>query len=489
MTTRWGSGRAGGEPTGRSGLFQARTEGAPPMSRAARNARLAALPVAYAGRRAAGVGRRALGRSADEVDREIQLRTAQHIFEVLGELKGCATKLGQLLSIYQLALPEDIADPYRIALTRLQDAAPIMLPPAVDAAMAASMGGCWRAAFGEFDDHRAAAASIGQVHRAIWHDGRPVAVKIMYPGGRAAVEADLTQLRRISTLASVFLPGADVKAVTEAICDCVRDELDYGAEADNQRAFAAAFADDPDFYIPAVVRQRGDVLISEWLDGTPVSRIIASGSKSERDRVGMLMTRFVLSGWRHDLLYCDPHPGNFRLLPDGRLGIVDFGACAPWPSEFRALAYDFCDAFFTGGAAELEAGVRAHGFVDPGRALDADALVSALGECGEPLRHSTFRLTTRWLRKQVVRTTNPRLSNVVRELTMPAPFTPFARAGLTLIGALSQLEAEGSYLDEVVGALPFLDEVFQRADVVADARPIDLAAQRRIRAAQRVPIS
>ncbi|MGK8468542.1 ABC1 kinase family protein [Nocardia cyriacigeorgica] len=486
MTTRRGKGRAGGQATGRSGLFPARPDGTPPVRRAMRNARLAALPVAYAGRRAAGAGRRALGRSAAEVDREIQLRTAQHIFEVLGELKGCATKLGQLLSIYQLALPEDIAGPYQIALTRLQDAAPIMLPPTVDAAMTASLGGGWRGLFREFDDRRAAAASIGQVHRGVWHDGRPVAVKIMYPGGRAAVEADLTQLRRISTLASVFLPGADVKAVTEAICECVRDELDYGAEAAHQQAFAAAFAGAPEFYIPAVVEQRGDVLITEWLDGTPVSRIIATGTRCRRDRVGMLMTRFILSGWQHDLLYGDPHPGNFRLLSDGRLGIVDFGACSAWPIEFRALAYDFCDAFFTGGAAELEAAVRAHGFVDPSHPLDADALVSALGECGEPLRHSSFHLTTRWLRRQVLRTTNPRLSNVVRELAMPAAFTPFARAGLTLIGALSQLEAEVGYLDEVVRALPFLDEVFQRAGTLAEGRPVDLDPERRLRV---VPIS
>src|SRR5690606_35864328 len=146
----------------------------------------------------------------------------------------------------------------------------------------------------------------------------------------------------------------------------------------------------------------------------------------------------------HDLLYGDPHPGNFRLLPDGRPGIVDFGACSPWPGEFRALACGFCHAFFTGGPAALEAAVRAPGSVHPGHPLDADALVAALGECGEPLRHNSFHLTTRWLRRQVLRTTNPRLSNVVRELAMPAPFTPFARAGLTLIGALSQLEAEVS---------------------------------------------
>ncbi|SUB10494.1 Aminoglycoside acetyltransferase regulator [Nocardia brasiliensis] len=468
----------------RTRLFTARSDGKPPVRAAVRNAKLAALPVAFAGRQAAGVGKRALGRSAEEVNRDIQLRTAQHMFEVLGELKGCAAKLGQLLAIYELALPPEIAEPYRIALSQLQDSAPAMLPKTVHAAIAASMGENWRWHFQEFDDRRAAAASLGQVHRAVWHDGRPVAVKVMYPGGRQAVEGDLEQLRRISLLATVFLPGADVKAVTEAICDCVREELDYAAEAEYQRAFAAAYADDPDFYVPQVVAQRGDVLITEWVEGTPVTRIVATGAQAERDRVGMLMLRFVTSGWgRHGLLYADPHPGNFRVLPDGRLGVVDFGACCAWPPEgFEELTIDYFKAFANGGPMELEAATRRHGFVAAGRNFDSEALFKAVSPCSEPLKHSTYRMTTPWLRKQVLRTTNPRLTNVVREMTMPAYFTPFARSMLTLVGVLSQLETEGPFRDEILRWLPMLAEALETMETPDPNRPVDLAAVRTRRA-------
>ncbi|MEV6556837.1 AarF/ABC1/UbiB kinase family protein [Nocardia sp. NPDC051756] len=469
----------------RSRLFASRSDGKPPVRASVRNAKLAALPLAFAGRQAAGVGKRALGRSSEEVNRDIQLRTAQHMFEVLGELKGCAAKLGQLLAIYELALPPEIAEPYRIALSQLQDSAPVMLPKTVHEAIAASMGEDWRENFQEFDDRRAAAASLGQVHRAVWHDGRQVAVKVMYPGGRQAVEADLEQLRRISLLATVFLPGADVKAVTEAICDCVREELDYAAEAEYQRTFAAAYADDPDFYIPQVIAQRGDVLITEWVEGTPLTRIVASGAQAERDRVGMLMLRFITSGWgRHGLLYADPHPGNFRVLPDGRLGVVDFGACSPWPPEgFEELALDYCKVFFNaGGPLGLAAATRRHGFVASGRTFDVEALYAVVEPCSEPFKHSTYRMTTPWLRRQVLRTTNPRLSNVIRELTMPAYFTPFARAVLTLVGVLSQLETEGSYRDEILRWLPMLAEALGAIEDPDPDRPVDLAAVRKRRA-------
>ncbi|PXX65597.1 ABC1 family protein [Nocardia tenerifensis] len=478
---RSGDGSDAGSTGRRSRLFTSRIDGKPPVRAAVRNAKLAALPIAFAGRQAAGVGKRALGRSAEEVNREIQLRTAQHMFEVLGELKGCAAKLGQLLAIYELGLPPEIAEPYRIALSQLQDSAPIMLPKTVHEAIAASMGEDWRWHFREFDDRRAAAASLGQVHRAVWHDGRPVAVKVMYPGGRQAIEADLEQLRRISHLASVFLPGADVKAVTEAICDCVRQELDYAAEAEHQRAFAAAYADDPDFFVPHVVAQRGDVLITEWVEGTPLTRIVASGAQAERDRVGMLMVRFVTSGWGvHGLLYADPHPGNFRVLPDGRLGVVDFGACCAWPpAGFEELAIDYCKAFFNGGGpAKLEEATRRHGFVASGRAFDTEELYAIVAPCSEPFKHATYRMTTPWLRKQVLRTTNPRLTNVVREMTMPAYFTPFARAALTLIGVLSQLETEGPYRDEILRWLPGLAEALAVAEEPQAQRPVDLAAVR-----------
>ncbi|MFC9893352.1 ABC1 kinase family protein [Nocardia sp. NPDC127579] len=435
----------------------------PPVRSSVRSAKLAALPVAYAGRQAAGVGKRLLGRSPQEIDRDIQLRTAQHIFEVLGELKGCVAKLGQLLAIYGLALPRDVAEPYTAALSQLQDSAPAMLPSMVHAVMAEQLGADWRSRFREFDARRAAAASIGQVHRAVWHDGRQVAVKLMYPGARASIESDLVQLRRISLLATVFLSGADVKGVTEAICDGLLAELDYAAEARHQRAFAAAYADDPEFCVPNVVAQHGDVLITEWLDGTPLTRIRASGSQAERNRVGMLTLRFVLSGWaRNGLLYADPHPGNFRVLPDGRLGIVDFGACCPWPpAEFDEFAVDYCTAIAHGGPRDLELVARRHGFVDSSRVFDIDALFTSVLAASEPFRRSSYRITTPWLRTQVLRTTKLELSNVARQLTMPAEFTPFARSTLTLIGTLSQLETEGPYRDELVRWLPRLEEAIE----------------------------
>lgn len=468
-----------------------------PVRSAVRGARIAALPVAYAGRQAAGMGRRALGRPAAEVNRDIRLRTAQHIFEVLGELKGCAAKLGQLLAIYELALPAEIAEPYRIALTRLQDSAPVMLPAVVAEAMAESLGPEWRSLFLEFDDRRAAAASIGQVHRAVWHDGTPVAVKVMYPGGRAAVAADLRQLRRLTTVTSVFLPGADVKGVTEAICEGVEHELDFAAEAESQRTFAAAYADDPDFHVPAVVEQRGDVLITEWVDGTPVPAIVARGSRAERDRVGMLLVRFMASSWqRSGLLYSDPHPGNFRLLPDGRLGVLDFGACVPWPPEgFDALAEDYTRSVFRGGPDDLGSTARRHGFAEPDRSIDDGALYATVSPCMEPLRHRTYRLSNPWLRKHVLRVTNPRLSNIVRQLTMPVWLTPFARAVLTAVGALCQLEAEGSYRDEIARWFPHLDAIANgaaepgdQAPPAADA-PVDLALVRERRLRARPPRS
>ncbi|MGV9821201.1 ABC1 kinase family protein [Nocardia xishanensis] len=470
MTIRRGPASSGDESRGRR-LFAVSSNGAPPVRRSVRNARMAGVPVAFAGRRAVGVGKRALGRSAAEVDREIQLRTAQHIFEVLGELKGCAAKLGQLLAIYELALPPELAEPYKIALSRLHDAAPAMLPGAVDTAMTASMGPDWRWYFREFDDRRAAAASIGQVHRAVWRDGTPVAVKVMYPGGRAAVAGDLEQLRRFTGLASVFLPGADIIGVLDAITECVLEELDYAAEARYQEAFAAAFADDPDIRVPRVIARHGDVLISEWLDGTPVTRVVESGSQAERDRVGMLMVRFVASAWsRSGLLYGDPHPGNFRVLPDGRLGVVDFGACAVWPPEgFDEMAQECVRAVFRGGPPELEAATRRYGFAEPGRAFDAEALFTTIAPCTEPFEHDTYRLSTRWLRKHVLRLTNPRLSNVLRQLSLPAYITPFARSMLTLIAALCQLGTEGPYRAEIARWFPELDEIAHGA---ADEQPV-----------------
>ncbi|MFC6343551.1 AarF/UbiB family protein, partial [Nocardioides hankookensis] len=153
-----------------------------PRKAVARTARLAALPIGYAGRSAIGFGKRIGGKPADAVMSEIQQRTAEQLFRTLGELKGGAMKFGQMLSVMEAAFPEELAGPYREQLTRLQDAAPPMPTATVREILARDLGADWKERLVWLDGGPTAAASIGQVHRGRWVDDREVAVKVQYPG-------------------------------------------------------------------------------------------------------------------------------------------------------------------------------------------------------------------------------------------------------------------------------------------------------------------
>src|SRR5712675_2499608 len=264
-----------------------------PVTRAAKMAR---LPIGLAGRTALGLGKRIGGRPAELVANEIQQRTAEQIFRVLGELKGGAMKFGQALSIFEAALPPELAGPYRATLTRLQESAPPLPARTVHRVLAEDLGPDWRLRFIEFDDKPAAAASIGQVHQAIWQDGRQVAVKIQYPGAGNALLSDFNQLSRVARLFSVLMPGLEVRPLLDELRARIAEELDYKLEAQAQQAFADAYAGDPDISAPHIVTATGHVLISEWMEGTPLSKIISDGSQDERDRMGLLFVRFLFSG-------------------------------------------------------------------------------------------------------------------------------------------------------------------------------------------------
>src|SRR5215813_7644091 len=302
-----------------------------------RTAKLATLPVGLAGRTALGFGKRIGGRPAELVAAEIQQRTGEQIFRVLGELKGGAMKFGQALSIFEAALPPELAGPYRATLTRLQESAPPLPTRTVHRVLAEDLGPDWRDQFIDFEDKPTAAASIGQVHRAVWRDGREVAVKIQYPGAGNALLSDFTQLSRVARLFAVLMPGLEVRPLLDELRARMTEELDYKLEAQAQQGFADAYADDPDISVPNVIASTGRVLISEWMDGTPLSKIISDGTQEERDRAGLLLVRFLFSGpARAGMLHADPHPGNFRVLPDGRLGVLDFGAVARLPGGIPA---------------------------------------------------------------------------------------------------------------------------------------------------------
>ena len=232
----------------------------------------------------------------------------------------------------------------------------------------ADLGSDWRSSFAEFDDQPAAAASIGQVHRAVWLDGRKVAVKIQYPGAGQALISDFAQLSRLAGLFGVLMPGLEIKPLLQELRSRITEELDYRMEAASQQAFADAYQGDPDIAVPAVVTATDHVLVTEWMDGTPLSGIISSGSKEQRDRAGILLVRFLFSGpARAGLLHADPHPGNFRLLPDGRLGVLDFGAVDRLPGGLPEVFGRMLWLMHTDGDIQtVERELRRHGFLRGG---------------------------------------------------------------------------------------------------------------------------
>jgi predicted unusual protein kinase regulating ubiquinone biosynthesis (AarF/ABC1/UbiB family) len=427
-----------------------------PRRAVTRTAKLASLPAGLFGRTALGLGKRLGGRPAELVAAEIQQRTAEQIFRVLGELKGGAMKLGQALSIFEAALPPEIAGPYRATLTKLQESAPPLPARSVHQVLAADLGQTWREDFLEFDDTPAAAASIGQVHRAIWLDGRKVAVKIQYPGAGRALLGDFTQLSRAARLFGVLMPGLDVKPVIDELRARIAEELDYHLEAASQQAFADAYAGDPDIYVPPVVQASGHVLVTEWMDGTPLSKIISDGTQEERNRAGILFVRFLFSGpQRTGLLHADPHPGNFRLLPDGRLGVLDFGAVDHLPDGFppaigRLLRIMHDDGNISAAEREL----REQGFLKEGVHVDGEALRAFLAPLAEPSKTETFKFSRAWLRGEAVRVTDPRTSNLGRRLNLPPSYVLIHRVSTEGIGVLCQLESEGPFRAEIISRIP-----------------------------------
>ncbi|GAA0416270.1 ABC transporter ATP-binding protein [Actinoplanes capillaceus] len=438
-----------------------------PRRAASRTAKLAALPLGFAGRAALGLGKRAVGIASDVISADIQQRTAEQIFSVLGQLKGGAMKFGQALSVFEAALPEEMAGPYRQALTKLQEAAPPMPVANVHKALAEQLGPDWRDRFAEFDDGPAAAASIGQVHRAVWklpparRNAKPkllpVAVKVQYPGAGDALIADLKQLSRLAGMFKIIQPGIDVKPLLSELRERITEELDYEMEAETQRAFAEAYRDDPEIFVPRVVASAPRVLVTEWVDGTPLAEVITGGSPAERDEAGRLMAVLHFSApGRAGLLHADPHPGNFRILPDGRLGVIDFGAVARLPEGHPEPIGRLVRLALDGQAQAVVDGLRDEGFVKATDDLDAQALLDFLLPMIEPVAAERFRFTRSWLRSEATRLTNPRgpAYQLSRRLNLPPSYLLIHRVTLGSIGVLCQLEAEASYREILQEWLP-----------------------------------
>ncbi len=412
------------------------------LADARRRLQLARLPAGAARLAVLGALRRARGADPETVRRELRAEHAARVRRTLGGLKGGALKAGQLLSTVEALFPQDPEQVWREALAALQEGAPALPFAEIEPVLSAELGAGWRCRLEDLDERAVAAASLGQVHRARWR-GRPVAVKVQYPGVREALAADLRTVSAVSRLASLVARGLVLPPLVAELRDRLTEELDYEHEARSCERFRAAYAGDPDVGVPEVLHATPRVLVMSWLDGTPLGEVARSGSAAERDGAAARYQRFLVSGpERAGLLHTDPHPGNFRVLPDGRLGVLDFGSTlelAGMPSTFGRLIAALLD----GDPAAVARRLREEGFVRPGVTVDAAKLVDYMAPFTEPARHETFTFSRAWLRGEFGRVNDPRDPDfaVALRLTLPAEHLFTHRVWLGMVGVLCQLEA------------------------------------------------
>lgn len=448
-----------------------------------RGARLAALPTMYAGRTALGVAKKVGGAPAEAVANEVQRRTIEQLCRTLGELKGGALKLGQALSVLEAVLPEELAGPYRTTLNTLQHAAPPLPFSAVERVLTEELGPAWAERI-NLDRKPAGAASIGQVHRGVWlATGEAVAVKIQYPGVAKALRSDLRQLGRVARLLSVFGSITDATGLVDELSERLAEELDYRLEADNQRAYADAFAEDPLVVVPAVLQATEKVLVTAWLDGDPLSERIHDSTldQSRRDHIGTCLVHAIYAGpEKAGLLHADPHPGNFMLLPDGRLGLLDFGAVKRFPGGIPAPLGRNAALVLHDETGVLRESMTALGFLAADAPVTDADLVDYLSPMSEPFRGETFTFTRSWLRREAVKLANPRSGQhvVAKHLTLPAEYLMLHRVALGMVGLLCQLEATVPLRDMEIRWSPgFRATVAEQTGADADVMLTEAAAR------------
>ncbi len=464
-----------------------------------RTSRLAALPLRHAARTAAAATR--LSRAAAD---QVAARTAEQLFGTLGELKGGAAKLGQAMSVFEAAMPEEVAAPYREALRRLTDSAPPMPAEAARRVIAADLGAAfgpdWRDRLVAFDDTPRAAASIGQVHRGRWRGDRghvvDVAVKVQYPGVGQALRSDLRQARLLARVIA-RLTRLNVTGLADELALRIVEELDYEREGRIQSEVAAAFADGVPrviaearaagvrelpgrtrVIVPAVYAATPRVLITRWLDGASLSTLLDGrrdllpegwrelSPGDAADRAAQLLAHAIYApaactGWMH----ADLHPGNFLLLPGGRLGMLDFGAAAALPGGIPAPFGQLAAAVLADDGPTAVRLARQVGALAPGRELDPRLVIELLHPMVATAAADTFTYSRPWLRGLMAHFTEPRFAPALRNLTPPREYALVWRATLAAAGLYAQLGAtvpiRGFHLayspgfrDSVLGAPP-----------------------------------
>jgi len=319
-------------------------------------------------------GARLLGRDLTDV------RNATDLTAALGGLKGPLMKLAQMLATVPDLLPPEFA----AELQKLQAAAPPMGPAFVKRRMVAELGADWEASFASFDRNSAAAASLGQVHKAVDHDGRSLAVKLQYPDMQSAVEADLGQLDLILMLQRRFSPEIDTSEIAKELKERLREELDYEREAAHARLYRLMLEDEPLVSVPEILSKLSTkrLLTMTWLDGKPILDFV-DHSLDDRNVIAKAMFRAWWFPFSHyGVIHGDPHLGNYTVHEEGNrpagINLLDFGCVRVFPPSF------------VDGVVELYQGLKTN---------DRDRMVAAYRGWGfEGLTEGTIDALTIWAR-------------------------------------------------------------------------------------------
>ena len=386
----------------------------PPTSRLSRSARLGGL---VAGQSARWVGTRAANvmrspERADEATGERAAALARELVEQLGQMRGAAMKVGQVLSTIDFtALPEGEREDFKQTLAKLRDDVPPLPYKQVEKLLREDLGEKPATVFSEFEEEAFAAASIGQVHRAVTREGRAVAVKVQYPGVAEAVDTDLRNLTLLLPLVKRLAPGLDVKAVYAELRERIAEELDYELEAQNHRAVARAHRGHPFAHVPEVHTELSSrrVLVTDLITGARFGEVKTLDDET-RDRFGEIVFRFYFGLVHHTgRVAGDPHPGNYLLLDDGRVGFFDFGLMRVLDRAYLDREASVAVAIDAGDAQGVHAALSELGYLPEPATFEPEALMAQIAAMGAwYLEPGPRRLSPAYVAELIDSTSGPR---------------------------------------------------------------------------------
>ncbi len=379
-----------------------------------------------------------------ELRHDLALRSAEEVAETLGSMKGALMKLGQMASY----IDEDMPPTVRASMARLQHNAPPMSAELASSVVAAELGDAPEKIFERWDPLAFAAASIGQVHRAITRDGRAVAVKVQYPGIDRTITSDVRNVALLRRVTAAAFPGLDTRSLIDELAERLREEVDYAREADNQELFATYYEGHPVIHVPHVVRELSTsrVLTSELVIGSTFDEVLG-WSQHERDLAGETINRFVTrSLYRLHAFNGDPHPGNYLFHGQGRVSFLDFGLTKHFTDEdlaplVDALRYLVFERDGEGFRASLE---RA-GFLRPGAPVPTQTVVDRFGHFyGTVMEDAPMTITPEYA-SAIVRRFFDAKGPLAPYSDVPRVYVVLQRINLGLYAVLGSLNATANW--------------------------------------------